>query len=580
MSSKAAIAYIIYNRPRHVLRTFEAIRAARPEQLFIIADGPKRDVVTDDENCRQALEIVRNIDWPCEVFEDVSPENLGLKTRVSSGLDWVFSHVDRVIVLEDDCLPHPDFFGFCKTLLERYASDENIWAITGDNFQKGLQRGTASYYFSKYPHCWGWATWKRCWEKYDPDISFWETFRTSGKWSSINAGDGEQSYWESIFDRVAKGLVNSWAYPWTACAWYHGGVTATPNVNLVTNIGFGPDGTHCLESVDRDESPRESLGEAIIHPRGTFRDVRADLFVFENHFKEPLRKSPPQLIPKQRSPAAMVNLLKKFISPRDSNLACEGDEAEKQVCLGDDDQRLLSIPRYLETKVLLEGKPFLIPDSVSCYYAYKEIFENEIYRFDAGNATPRIMDCGANIGLSVLYFKKLYPDASITAIEADPRIFTYLAKNLDAFGGPSVKILQKAVTAGEGEILFHHEGADAGCLLREGEESSGASRVASVKLDELITEPVDFLKMDIEGAEIDALLSCSRLGDVKRLFVEYHSFANRKQRLQELLQFFTEHGFRYYLSTVFSPEHPFLNQETQSGMDLQVNISCVRINEP
>lgn len=129
------IAYIIFNRPRHTRETFAAIRAQQPAKLFIIADGPRPGHPTDAERCREVQEIVEQIDWPCEVYRNYADENLGLKRRVSSGLDWVFEKVDRVIVLEDDCLPHPDFFGFCETLLERYENDERVWVITGNNFQ-------------------------------------------------------------------------------------------------------------------------------------------------------------------------------------------------------------------------------------------------------------------------------------------------------------------------------------------------------------------------------------------------------------------------------------------------------------
>ena len=132
------IAYFIFNRPRQTRITFAAIRSQRPDKLFIVADGPRRDHQSDLELCREAQRIVEQIDWPCRAYRNYADLNMGLKQRVSSGLDWVFEKVDRAIILEDDCLPHPDFFMFCETLLELYKDDERVWVITGNNFQNGI----------------------------------------------------------------------------------------------------------------------------------------------------------------------------------------------------------------------------------------------------------------------------------------------------------------------------------------------------------------------------------------------------------------------------------------------------------
>ena len=120
------VAYIIFNRPQHTEQTFAALRENRPAQLFIIADGPRPGHPTDAERCAQVREVVEQVDWPCEVHRHYADLNMGLKQRVSSGLDWVFENVDCAIVLEDDCLAHPDFFRFCDELIERYKSDEEV----------------------------------------------------------------------------------------------------------------------------------------------------------------------------------------------------------------------------------------------------------------------------------------------------------------------------------------------------------------------------------------------------------------------------------------------------------------------
>ena len=282
MSLETPIVFIIFNRPRHTRKTFEAIRLQRPKQLFIVADGPRKAHPTDDENCLQVREIVAKIDWPCDVHRNYVEQNLGCKQRVNSGLDWVFTLVERAIILEDDCLPNPDFFSFCETLLERYQDNEQIMTITGNNFQNGHQRGDADYYFSKYNHIWGWATWRRAWQKNDVSLPFWPTWRNSSEWIAHSPYRAERAYWTAIFDRMYRNEIDTWDYPWTANIWYHGGLIATPNVNLVTNIGFGPDGTHTLSIKDRPGLPVHSLALPLNHPRAIQRDAVADRYVFDH----------------------------------------------------------------------------------------------------------------------------------------------------------------------------------------------------------------------------------------------------------------------------------------------------------
>lgn len=282
---KTPVAYIVFNRPDLTSRTFAAIREQKPSQLFVIADGPREEHPTDSERCAEVRDIVAQVDWPCEVSRQYSAVNLGCKVRPSSGLDWVFGLVDRAIILEDDCLPGPEFFEFCDILLERYADDDRVWVITGNNFQRGRRRGGASYYFSRYNSVWGWATWRRAWNRYRADIPFWPEWRESVDWRRTVPDRIERRYWTGIFDRVQAGHVESaWDYPWSATVWYHGGLTATPNANLVTNIGFGIDATHTRVGADRMSVPLGRLG-LITHPARIEQDRHADRFIFDHQFK-------------------------------------------------------------------------------------------------------------------------------------------------------------------------------------------------------------------------------------------------------------------------------------------------------
>ncbi len=289
------IAYIVFNRPRHTAETFAAIKKARPKQLFIIADGPRYGHPTDIERCRAVRQIVDVVDWPCEVHRNYADENLGLKRRVSSGLNWVFSQVEQAIILEDDCLPHPDFFVFCSDLLRRYKDDHRVWVVTGNNYQNGKKRGNESYYFSKYGHCWGWATWRRAWESFDGDLNFWPAWKESSDWQKKTPDQFEQRYWVDIFDRIYGHQIDSWAYPWMACLWYRGGLTATPRVNLVTNIGIGPDGTHTIADEDQPGTPVRPLG-LLTHPNSVEQNLKADQYVFDHLLGGLYQKFPRRLL--------------------------------------------------------------------------------------------------------------------------------------------------------------------------------------------------------------------------------------------------------------------------------------------
>ncbi len=279
------VVLFVFNRPELTARSFECIRSVQPLELFIIADGPRVGNNLDIELCSVVRKIVQNIDWKCKKHFVYAESNLGLKKRVSSGLNYVFEKVDKAIILEDDCIPHEDFFNFCDELLGKYENDDRISVITGNNFQRGNWRGEGSYYFSKYNHCWGWATWKRAWDFYDGELSFWPTWKLSGDWKKLFLNNSEMKYWEAIFDDVYRGGRNSWAYPWTASVWKRNGLTATPNINLVTNIGFDERSTHTTsKNVWYAHLPSRSIG-SLVHPKSVEVCIDADRFTFTSVFR-------------------------------------------------------------------------------------------------------------------------------------------------------------------------------------------------------------------------------------------------------------------------------------------------------
>jgi hypothetical protein len=177
---RTPVAFIIFNCPETTDRVFEQIAKAKPSKLLVIADGPRENSPGEAERCAAVRSIIDNVDWDCEVLTNYSDVNLGCKRRIASGLDWVFDTVEEAIILEDDCLPDPTFFRFCDELLEKYRDDERITMISGDNFQFDRKKTDSSYYFSRDPHIWRWASWRHVWKNYDVDMQLWPEIRDGG----------------------------------------------------------------------------------------------------------------------------------------------------------------------------------------------------------------------------------------------------------------------------------------------------------------------------------------------------------------------------------------------------------------
>ena len=286
---KTPLLLIVFNRPEETFRVFEQIRKAQPEKLFIAADGPRENKIGENEKCQVVRTITDKIDWKCEVIKLFQDKNLGCKIAVSSALTWFFKNVEEGIILEDDCLPSPDFFTFCEDLLEKYRNNAKIMHISGANYQFGKKYGNASYYFSNYPHIWGWASWRRAWEKYDVNLADLDEFKKNKSIRKIATEPKEQEYWLKRFESVKKGEFDTWDYQWVFACWNNEGVSVSPNYNLVTNIGFGNEATHTISETPIANMLLEKLG-TIIHPTKILINRKADNFIFENIFGSPFPK--------------------------------------------------------------------------------------------------------------------------------------------------------------------------------------------------------------------------------------------------------------------------------------------------
>ncbi|MCE9598452.1 MAG: glycosyltransferase family 2 protein [Spirochaetia bacterium] len=244
------IAYIIFNRPEETERSFAVLQELRPSRLFIIADGA-RNKPGEAEQCAQTRAIMDRIDWPCEIKRNFSDQNLGCKNRIASGITWVFEQVEEAIILEDDCIPDLSFFYFCRELLDRYKSDSRVMSIAGVNFQFGNTAIPDSYYFSKFNHIWGWATWRRAWQKYDVTMRDWPSFKVSNTLKEIVQTSKTRGFFNYVFDSLHANKIDTWDGQWTFAHLANRGLCIIPGVNLVSNIGFGMEATHTKNKLSR-----------------------------------------------------------------------------------------------------------------------------------------------------------------------------------------------------------------------------------------------------------------------------------------------------------------------------------------
>lgn len=239
-----------FNRPDNLQKVFDQIRKVKPKQFFLAVDGPRPDKPGEAEACKQSQDIIKQVDWDCEVHTLFQTENHGCGPGVAAAIKWYFEHVPEGIIMEDDSFADETFFFFCQDLLEYYRDNPKIMHISGTNFQQGKKRGNASYFFSEYALIWGWATWKRAFDHYNYDF--------------VNHRDYGKAWYYSIKNQ--------------------GGLTITPNSNLVSNIGFGANSTNTSEMTWYANLPITPMKFPLVHPKKIRRHIRADFFSHKYHF--------------------------------------------------------------------------------------------------------------------------------------------------------------------------------------------------------------------------------------------------------------------------------------------------------
>ena len=261
-SCQTPVLFLIHRRLGPAARVVEALQQARPRVLLIAADGPQ-----DDPACREVRQqVLRGIDWNCELKTRFLNERAGCRAAVSSAIDWAFGMHERLIIMEDDCVPHASFFAFCEAMLERFNDVHEVMQICGSNLM-GLCPAGRSYYFSRFGPIWGWASWRRAWQAYDVEMKAWDVLKNSAQLRQLCPEPFEAGWRREVLDAVRSGEVDTWDYQWAFAKMRCGGLNVVPAVNLVSNIGFGPDATHTLNRDDpRAEMSTHELRSPWCHP--------------------------------------------------------------------------------------------------------------------------------------------------------------------------------------------------------------------------------------------------------------------------------------------------------------------------
>lgn len=276
---RAPVLLVIYKRPDLTARALEVIASAMPSRLLVAADGPRS--ASEAEACVRTRAVVDGFRGSCEVVTNYADVNLGCGVRVHTAISWALAAHEEIVVLEDDCLPNSSFFRFCDEMLETYRDDERIMHVSGDNFVGPELSGPYSYYFSRYTHASGWATWRRAWRHFDWSVARWPELKRAGLLKTLFDDPYERGYWTEVYDRLAEGDREIWDYQWNLAMWSQAGLAALPAVNLVKNDGWGPDATHTKDPMRWPET--SDLGP-IRHPPYVVRNHRADAHTFDCNF--------------------------------------------------------------------------------------------------------------------------------------------------------------------------------------------------------------------------------------------------------------------------------------------------------
>ncbi len=242
------VVLFAFNRPELTAKVFEVIRKAKPEKLFVIVDGPRANNSSDIALSKEVIDIVSRVDWDCDAIYEISEANMGIRERFVSGLGSVFSQVEEAIIVEDDCLPELSFFTFQQEMLAKYRDDSSIGLVCGFNPLGASPETVSPYFFSVFSSVWGWGTWRRVWDTYDPNAEEWLTPGGREAVEECIETKSARRFWGHNFDLVSRNQeYSTWDYQMVFNQFINRRLNIYPRTSLVSNIGFSIDANHTMD---------------------------------------------------------------------------------------------------------------------------------------------------------------------------------------------------------------------------------------------------------------------------------------------------------------------------------------------
>lgn len=276
------VLLIHFSRPDYTRRQIEALKAIQPKRIWALCDGARKARTGEAERVTEVRHLLSELPWECELTTLFRDENLGVYANISSGLSWFFAQCEQGIILEDDCLPDASFFRYATEMLERYADEEKVFSISGYTGQNEDLQINDSYCFSNYFSCWGWATWRRAWECFEPEMNgFVEPLAWQSITGRLHPNLRQRMYWRMIFNRVVSGKTDSWAYRFLLSMWHHQGLALTPRRNLIENIGFSDEATNTAALSERETKALE-IDFPLRHPTNIESNQAIDRWIEDN----------------------------------------------------------------------------------------------------------------------------------------------------------------------------------------------------------------------------------------------------------------------------------------------------------
>lgn len=245
-----AVLIIFFVRPLALEKVFNEVKKARPSKLFLACDGPRNE--RDKEKIVECKKIVSNIDWECEVYENYSLKNKGCGKGPSEAISWAFDYVDKLLIIEDDCVPNLSLFPFMKEMLDKYENDTRIGFISGFNHFKEWETNENSYFFTKCAATLGWGTWKRVWDNYDyfvkniNDPYCCELLKR--ELINKRAGKERVKSWKMAASDSLSKKIDYWDIQFGFLKYTQSYLCIVPKKNLIYNVGIGEGSTHTEKS--------------------------------------------------------------------------------------------------------------------------------------------------------------------------------------------------------------------------------------------------------------------------------------------------------------------------------------------